>query len=167
MAGVVHVLPHLGGKDGLGDYACTVLTADDRDDKTIDPPQSLYFRLVMLYTQCDSTAFRSYSSEEGSWSEEAKLTNARLGRKQMGFGLTVDGFTHGVVGRGGRLVYWLSNNMVFVLCLEKLQLQMVINMPWSGKGWNFDMLNTLSGLSPNGMLCAIQLSRTPHVPWAS
>jgi len=85
----------------------------------------------------------------------------------MGFGLTVDGFTHGVVGRGGRLVYWLSNNMVFVLCLEKLQLQMVINIPRSGKGRNFDMLNTLSGLSPNGMLCAIQLSRTPHVPWAS
>jgi len=77
MAGVVHVLPHLGGKDGLGDYACTVLTADDRDDKTIDPPQSsLYFRLVMLYTRCDFTAFRSFSSEEGSWSEEAKLTNA-------------------------------------------------------------------------------------------
>ena len=30
----------LGGKDGLGHCACTVLTADDRDEKTIDLPQA-------------------------------------------------------------------------------------------------------------------------------
>jgi len=158
MAGVVHVLPHLGGMDGLGHYVCTVLTADDRDEKIIDPPRSTsYFRLVMLYTRCGFTAFRSYSSEEGSWSEEAKLTNSRLGRKQMG--LTNDGLTHnGVVGRGGRLVYWLSNKVVFVLCLETLQLS-VVSMPRSGNSQGFDMANTLLGLSPNGMLCAIQLGR--------
>ena len=153
MAGVVHVLPRLGGKDGLGSYACTVLTADDRDEKTIEPPRSSsYFRLVMVYTRRGFTAFRSYSSEEGSWSEEAKVTNARLGKKQMGL-------THnGVVGRGGRLVYWLSKNVVFVLSLETLQ-SAVVSMPRSGNGLKFDMANTLLGLSPNGMLCAIQLGR--------
>jgi hypothetical protein len=160
MAGVVHVLPHLGGKDGLGYYACTVLTADDRDEKTIDPPRSSsYFRLVLVYkyTRCGFTAFRSYSSEEGSWSEEAKVTNARLGNIQMG--LTDDSLTHnGVVGYGGRLVYWLSKNVVFVLCLATLQ-STVVSMPRSGNGQTFDMLNTLMGLSPNGMLCAIQLDR--------
>ncbi|KAF8670052.1 hypothetical protein HU200_051243 [Digitaria exilis] len=95
-------------KDGLGHYACTVLTADDRDEKTVEPPRSSsYFRLVMIYTRRDSTAFRSYS-------EEAKVTDARLGKKQMGL-------THsGVVHRGGRLVYWFAKNVVFVLCLETL-----------------------------------------------
>ena len=158
MAGVVHVLPRLGGKDGLGSYACTVLTADDRDEKTIEPPRSSsYFRLVMVYTRRGFTAFRSYSSEEGSWSEEAKVTNARLGKKQMGL-------THnGVVGRGGRLVYWLSKNVVFVLSLETLQ-SAVVSMPRSGNGLKFDMANTLLGLSPNGMLCAVQIGHVSLKP---
>lgn len=150
MSGVVHVLPPLGGKDGLGHYACTVLTADDRDEKTVEPPRSSsYFRLVMIYTRRDSTAFRSYSSEDGRWSEEAKVTDARLGKKQMGL-------THsGVVHRGGRLVYWFAKNVVFVLCLETLG-SAVVSMPRSGNGLRFDMVNTLLGLSPEGMLCAVQ-----------
>ncbi|CAL5003942.1 unnamed protein product [Urochloa decumbens] len=60
MAGVVYVLPPLIGKDGLGHYACTVLTADDRDEETADPPRSSsYFRLVMLYSRRGFTAFRT------------------------------------------------------------------------------------------------------------
>ncbi|CAO2176399.1 unnamed protein product [Urochloa humidicola] len=150
MAGVVHVLPRLGGKDGLGHYACTVLTADDRDEETADPPRSSsYFRLVMLYSRRGFTAFRSYLSDDGRWSEEGKVTGARLGKKQMG--LTYNG----VVGRGGRLVYWLAKNVVFVLSLETLQ-SAVVRMPWSGNGRNFDMVNTFLGLPPEGRLCAIQ-----------
>jgi hypothetical protein len=79
MEGVVHVLPPLGGKDSLKHYACAVLTADDCDEKTMDPPQSSsYFRLVLVYTRSSFTAFRSYSSEDRSWSEEAKATSPML-----------------------------------------------------------------------------------------
>lgn len=70
--GAVHILPPLGGKDGLGYYACTVFTAEDAS-------------LIMIYTRREFTAFRSYSSEDGKWSKEAKVrTNARLSEKQMG-----------------------------------------------------------------------------------
>jgi hypothetical protein len=60
-------------------------------------------------------------------------------------------------------VYWLSktNNIVFVLCLETLQ-SAEARMPWSGNGKNFDMANTLLGLSPQGRLCAIQLGHLSH-----
>ncbi|CAL5010280.1 unnamed protein product [Urochloa decumbens] len=153
MAGVVHVLPPLGGKDGLGHYACTALTADDRDEESVDPPRSSsYFRVVILYSRRGFTAFHSYSSDDGRWSEEGKVTSARLGKKQMG--LT----DSGVVGRGGRLVYWLAKNVVFVLPLETLQ-STLGSMPWSGNGRNFDMANTLLGLSLEGRLCAIQFGR--------
>jgi hypothetical protein len=155
MTGEVHVLPPLAGKDGLGHYSCTVLTAEDRDDKTTDPPPPpSYFRLVMVYTRRGFTAFRSYSSDEGSWSEEAKVTGSRLGKKQMGL-------THsGVVSRDGKLVYWMAKNVVLVLSLNKLQ-SMLGSMPRSGNGQIFDMKNTLLGLSPKGRLCAVQFDPLP------
>ncbi|CAO2210070.1 unnamed protein product [Urochloa humidicola] len=106
----------------------------------------------MLYSRRGFTAFRSYSSDDGRWSEEGKVIGARLGKKQMG--LTCSG----VVGRGGRLVYWLAKNVVFVLSLDTLE-SVVGRMPWSGNGQNFDMINTLLGLSPKGRLCAIQFGR--------
>lgn len=154
MTGQVHLLPPLAGKDGLGHYACTVLTAEDRDDKTTDPPPPSYFRLVMVYTRRGFTAFRSYSSDEGSWSEEAKMTGSRLGKKQMGL-------THsGVVSRDRKRVYWMAKNMVLVLSLNNLQSALVF-MPRSGNGKIFDMKNSLLGLSPKGLLCAVQFDPLP------
>uniref|UniRef100_A0A0A9C0K5 F-box associated domain-containing protein n=1 Tax=Arundo donax TaxID=35708 RepID=A0A0A9C0K5_ARUDO len=152
MTGDVHLLPPLSGKDGLGHYACTVLTADDLDDKNTDPLRSSYYRLLMLYTRRSFTAFQSYWSDDGSWSKEAKVIHARLGKKRMG--LT----QMGVVARGGKLVYWLAKNVVFVLCLDTME-SMVASMPCSGKGWGFDMANTLLGLSPEGKLYAVQFDR--------
>ncbi|CAO2187077.1 unnamed protein product [Urochloa humidicola] len=142
MAGVVHVLPPLGGKDGLEHYACTVLTADDHGKETGDPPRSSsYFRVVMLYSRRSFTAFRSYSSDDGRWSEEGMVTGARLGKKQMGWTCS------GLVDPCGSVVYWLARNVVFVLCLETLT-SAVFDIPRSGNGKNFDMVNTLLGLSP-------------------
>ncbi|KAJ1267377.1 hypothetical protein BS78_07G051600 [Paspalum vaginatum] len=162
MTGDVHVLPPLGGKDGLGHYACAVVTADDHDDKSADllpPPGPSYFRLVMVYTRRGFTAFRSYSSSDGSWSEEAKVTNGRLGKKQMGL-------THsGVVLHGGRVVCWLAKNIVFKLCLETLQ-STVLSMPYSGNTRSFDMANTLLGSLPDGRLCAVQFDRHPSLATA-
>ncbi|WVZ94983.1 hypothetical protein U9M48_040800 [Paspalum notatum var. saurae] len=159
MTGDVHVLPPLGGKDGLGHYACAVVTADDLDDKSaglLPPPGPSYFRLVMVYTRRGFTAFRSYSSSDGSWSEEAKVTNGRLGKKQMGM-------THsGVVLHGGRVVCWLAKNIVFRLCLDTRQ-STVLSMPCSGNTRTFDMANTLLGSLPDGKLCAVQFDRHPSL----
>ncbi|KAL6840883.1 hypothetical protein ACP4OV_029409 [Aristida adscensionis] len=150
MTGAVRLLPPLSGKDGLGHYACTVLTADDLDDGTGKP--SSYFRVVMVYTRRGFTAFRSYSSDDGSWSEEGKVTSARLGKKQMGV-------THmGVVNPGSKIVFWLAKNVLFVLSLSSLA-SAVGSMPRSGNGRSFDMANTLLGLSPHGRLCAVQFDR--------
>ncbi|KAF8670051.1 hypothetical protein HU200_051242 [Digitaria exilis] len=152
MSGLVHVLPFLDGKEGVLHYACTVLNADDSDEKTVTPPRSSsYFRLVIVYTRHGFTVFRSYSSEEGSWSEEAKVNTAMLGQKQMSF---TQG-QGGIVQHGGRLVHWLARNVVFVLSLETLQ-SVVVSVPRSGNGQRFDMENTLLGLSPEERLCVIQ-----------
>ncbi|CAO2187058.1 unnamed protein product [Urochloa humidicola] len=151
LTGDVHVLPALGDEKFPGHYACTVLTADDDcHDKAIDPPRSTsYFRLIMVYTRSGFTAFRSYSSEEGSWSEEAKATSARLCQKQM------VSTRSGIVQHGGRLVHWLAKNSVFVLSLTMMQ-SVVVSLPSSGNGQSFDMENTLLGMSPEGRLCAVQ-----------
>ncbi|TVU42911.1 hypothetical protein EJB05_09335, partial [Eragrostis curvula] len=153
MTGDVHILPPLSGKDGLGHFACTVITAEYQDNMNTDaaPARSSYFRLLLLYTRRGFTAFRSYSSDEGSWSEEAKVTNARLGKKQMGL-------THmGVADHGDDLAYWLAKNVVFVLSLKTMASK-VIHMPHSGNGWKFDMVNTLLGFSPEGNHCAVQFA---------
>ncbi|CAL5010279.1 unnamed protein product [Urochloa decumbens] len=158
MNGEVHVLPALGDDKFPGHYACTVLTADDCDDKAIDPPRSSsYFRLVMVYTRSGFTAFRSYSSEEVSWSEEAKVTSARLGQKQMALSRS------GIVQHGGRLVHWLTKNVVFMLSLTTLQ-SLVVSLPSSENGQKFDMENTLLGMSPEGRLCAIQFGHLFLMP---
>ncbi|CAO2164331.1 unnamed protein product [Urochloa humidicola] len=84
MTDEAHALPPLAGKDGLGHYACTVLTADDYPDG-IDPPQSpSSYRLLLLYSRHDFTAFWSYSDDNGGWSTEAKVTGAQLGKREMG-----------------------------------------------------------------------------------
>ncbi|CAO2199813.1 unnamed protein product [Urochloa humidicola] len=107
----------------------------------------------MLYSRRSFTAFRSYSSDDGRWSEEGKVTGARFGKKQMGWTCS------GLVDPCGSVVYWLARNVVFVLCLETLT-SAVFDIPRSGNGKNFDMVNTLLGLSPEeGRLCAIQFAR--------
>ncbi|CAO2187049.1 unnamed protein product [Urochloa humidicola] len=161
MAGEVHALPPL---EGIGlHYACTVLTADDR--KTTDPPRpSSYFCVVMLYSRQSFTAFRSYSSDGGRWSEEKEVTGAAIHTREMGETCS------GVVGPGGRLVYWLTKNSahfshcVFMLSLQTLQLWEV-PLPSSGNGFKLklDVENTLLGLSPEGRLCAIQFGGHPFL----
>jgi hypothetical protein len=92
MTGAARVLPPLTGKDGVGHFACTVLTADDyqyqvQDGVAITPPpprlSSPHYRLLVLYNRRDFTAIRSYSSKDGSWSPERRVTGAQLGKRQM------------------------------------------------------------------------------------
>jgi hypothetical protein len=145
MTGEVHILPPLRGKNGLGHYTCTVVTATDYPDKN-----SSYFRLVMVYNRREFTAFRSYSSKDRCWSPEAKVTRFKFAKR--GVGLT----RNGVVSRGGRVAYWLSRDIVFGLHLDT-QEATIACLPRSGEGEVSDRENTLLGMTPEGRLCAIQI----------
>jgi hypothetical protein len=54
----------------------------------------------------------------------------------------------------------MAKNMVLVLSLNNLQSALVF-MPRSGNGKIFDMKNSLLGLSPKGLLCAVQFDPLP------
>ncbi|EEE55389.1 hypothetical protein OsJ_03469 [Oryza sativa Japonica Group] len=90
MTGDVAVLPPLSGKDRPRMYACTLLTDADIDQP---PPSANFFRVLIVYNRDRFTAFRSYSSDTGSWSMEAKktpgpkLTNWDLGK--LGHGIVL------------------------------------------------------------------------------
>ncbi|RCV29946.1 hypothetical protein SETIT_6G054600v2 [Setaria italica] len=162
MTGEVRALPPLTGKDGVGYYACTVLTADDyqyqvqNSDAGTPPPSASHYRLLMVYNRRDFTAFRSYSSEDGGgWGPERKVTGARLGKRHMRL-------THGgVVACGGRAAYWkTSGGGVFGLRLDTLEATKVslLEVVGGGEAPAFNVLNTLLGMAPDGRLCAVQLS---------
>ncbi|XP_044957254.1 uncharacterized protein LOC123408135 [Hordeum vulgare subsp. vulgare] len=145
MTGEVDVLPPLSGEDGLGRYACTVLTADDHD-QTSDPPPPAY-RVILFYNTCRSnTAFRSYSSEDGVWSPET-IRGERLGKKQMGVGVT----RTSVVVYGGKVACWFAKNAVLALSLNTLLPQVLSRAFVDG--------NTILGVSPppGRRLCTIQM----------
>ncbi|CAN6164638.1 unnamed protein product [Urochloa humidicola] len=156
ITGEVHALPPLTGKEGLGCYACTVLTADDYHggNGTDSPRSPSSYRLLLVYSRRGFTAFRSYSSDSdgsgGGWSPEAKVTGAQLGTKQMG--LT----RNGVVAPGGRVAYWLAKDVLFELHLDTMKAS-VASLPRTGQGLRFDRENTLLGFTAEGRLCIIQL----------
>ncbi|KAF8781336.1 hypothetical protein HU200_000542 [Digitaria exilis] len=116
MTGHVHALPPLTDKDSLRHYACTVITSDDYYDGGGERRRSTStYRLLLVYSRRGFTAFRIYSSDDGSWSSETKVTGARLSRKQMRLTRS------GVVARGGHAAYWLAKNLVFGLRLDTLE----------------------------------------------
>ncbi|KAF8689828.1 hypothetical protein HU200_041459 [Digitaria exilis] len=161
MTGHVHALPPLTDKDSLRHYACTVITFGDYYDggeRRRSP--STYDRLLLVYSRRGFTAFRIYSSDDGSWSSETKVTGARLSKKQMRLTRS------GVVARGGHAAYWLAKNLVFGLRLDTLEAS-VATLPWSGHGLAFDKENTLMGFTPEGRLCTVQLDLSPRRPAAT
>ncbi|KAF8730182.1 hypothetical protein HU200_017154 [Digitaria exilis] len=160
MTGHVHALPPLTDKDSLRHYACTVITSDDYYDGGGERRRSTStYRLLLVYSRRGFTAFRIYSSDDGSWSSETKVTGARLSRKQMRLTRS------GVVARGGHAAYWLAKNLVFGLRLDTLEAS-VATLPWSGHGLAFDKENTLHGFTPEGRLCTVQLD-LPRRPAAT
>ncbi|KAK3153439.1 hypothetical protein QOZ80_2BG0172670 [Eleusine coracana subsp. coracana] len=151
MTGEVTVLPPLTGKESLGRYACTVLTAEDGSN---DHNRSSY-RLVIVYTRRTFTACRSYSSEDGAWGPEAKVTTVSgITQKQMaamtGAGVVV-----------GNAAYWHARTKVFGLHLDTLVAEHV-EMSENGHRRHNPAVNTMLGVSPDGRLRTIQL--IDHVP---
>ncbi|KAG2581877.1 hypothetical protein PVAP13_6KG075100, partial [Panicum virgatum] len=161
MTGAARVLPPLTGKDGVGHFACTVLTADDyqyqvQDGVAITPPpprlSSPHYRLLVLYNRRDFTAIRSYSSKDGSWSPERRVTGAQLGKRQMR--LT----RGGVVAGGGSVSYWFTTGAVFELRLDTLEAT-TVSLPTRGGGARaFTIRNTALGTTPEGRLCVVQFA---------
>lgn len=165
MSGEVHELPALRGKDGLGHYACTVLTTVDYQNKNNNPqpPLSSHYHLLMVYSRLHYTAFRSYSSKDGIWRPEGKVTGAQLGKNQIQL------MRNGVIACGGQVAYWITKDLVFGLHLNTLEATMT-RLPWSGGNTFIDTENILLGMTPKGRLCAIQFSRhwylSTHGKWA-
>ncbi|CAL5010288.1 unnamed protein product [Urochloa decumbens] len=151
-AAFIHTLPPLTGKDGVGHYACTVLTADDRHGEnggTDSPRSASSYRLLLVYSRRDFTAFRSYSSSDddgGGWSPEAKVTGARLGKQQMGL------MRNGVVAPGGRVAYWLAKDAVFALRLDTMEASVLAKR-------RVHIDSTRLGFTPEGNLCTVKLDR--------
>ncbi|CAL5008300.1 unnamed protein product [Urochloa decumbens] len=152
MTGLQHTLPPLTGKDGVGHYACTVLTADDRHGEnggTDSLRSASSYRLLLVHSRRGFTAFRSYSSDDndgGGWSPEAKVTGAQLGKQQMGL------MCNGVVAPGGRVAYWLAKDVVFALRLDTMEASVLAK-----KRVHID--STRLGFTPEGNLCKVQLDR--------
>ncbi|TVU31470.1 hypothetical protein EJB05_23155, partial [Eragrostis curvula] len=107
-------LRHKNGKDSLGEYACTVLTADDNNaDQSCS--SSSWYRLIIMYRRQTFAACRTYSSEDGAWGPEAKVSVPSV--------ITANQMT-AMTGTGaavGNTEYWHTKNQVFVLRLDTVR----------------------------------------------
>ncbi|XP_072146341.1 uncharacterized protein [Setaria viridis] len=106
--GDLAVLPPLAGADNLGDYACALYTGHDLDTPR---PLSPFFRLLIVYNRRAFTALRSYSSDTGRWSTEAKRS---WGPKIASEKLRELG--QSIVFRG--VAYWLLGRTAFAVRLD-------------------------------------------------
>ncbi|WVZ90522.1 hypothetical protein U9M48_036816 [Paspalum notatum var. saurae] len=79
MTGDEASLPPLAGDDKPGVYACALLTGEDLEEPppTARRPTSTsspgFFRVLIVHNRRGFTALRTYSSDTGSWSAEARL----------------------------------------------------------------------------------------------
>uniref|UniRef100_A0A0E0M282 DUF7595 domain-containing protein n=1 Tax=Oryza punctata TaxID=4537 RepID=A0A0E0M282_ORYPU len=105
MTGDVSMLPPLSGKDKPGFYVCTLLTADD----LLEPPcTTTFFRVLIVYNRPSFTALRSYSSETGRWSAEARRSvPKKINTRRM------QQLRHAVVLRG--VAYWTLRHTAFAV----------------------------------------------------
>ncbi|TVU31469.1 hypothetical protein EJB05_23154, partial [Eragrostis curvula] len=147
MTGEVTVLPPLSGKDSLGDYACTVLTADDSDTTDQSCSISSWYRLLIVYRRQSFAACRTYSSDDSAWGPEAEVNVPSVITANQMTAMTSTGV---VVGN---TVYWHTKNQVFVLCLITLKAHFM-NMPQTGHD---PIGNAMLGVSPDGRLRALQV----------
>jgi hypothetical protein len=106
--GDLAVLPALAGGDNPGDYVCALYTGHDLDTPR---PLSSFFRLLIVYNRRAFTALRSYSSDTGYWSTEAKRS---YGPKIASEKLRELG--QSIVSRG--VAYWLMRRTAFAVRLD-------------------------------------------------
>ncbi|CAN6381107.1 unnamed protein product [Urochloa humidicola] len=93
--GELFMISPLAGADNPGDYTCAIYTGHD-----LEPPRPLlaFFRLLIVYNRRAFTALRSYSSDTGRWSAEAKrswgpkIPNEKL--RELGQSIVVGGVAY-------------------------------------------------------------------------
>nr|CAB3476897.1 unnamed protein product [Digitaria exilis] len=94
MRGEIAMLPPLAGAEKPGDYACALYTG--HDDLVTPRPLSAFFRLLIVYNRRAFTALRSYSSDAGRWSTEAKRSwGPKIASpRHLGQSIVVDGVAY-------------------------------------------------------------------------
>uniref|UniRef100_A0A0D3HBS7 F-box domain-containing protein n=1 Tax=Oryza barthii TaxID=65489 RepID=A0A0D3HBS7_9ORYZ len=145
MTGDVATLPPLHGDDKPGAYACALLTADDLDDP---PPSSpTFFRVLVVYNRRTFTALRSYSSDTGRWSAEARRSGPKLSS------YTVHHLRQSVVHGG--VAYWPLAHTAFAVRADTPEPEEMPMPPAVPKAPPHDHL---LGISPDGKLSFIVTS---------
>ncbi|RCV25695.1 hypothetical protein SETIT_5G185600v2 [Setaria italica] len=117
------MLPPLAGTDKPGDYACALYTGHDLDSPR---PLSAFFRLLIVYNRRAFTAMRSYSSDIGRWSTEAKRSwGPKIASEKLHeFGQSI------VVGG---VAYWLLRRSAFAVRVDTPE-PTEVPMPPTGPG---------------------------------
>uniref|UniRef100_A0A0E0M625 F-box domain-containing protein n=1 Tax=Oryza punctata TaxID=4537 RepID=A0A0E0M625_ORYPU len=141
--GDVSTLPPLHGDDKPGSYACALLTADDLDPPR-RPSSSTFFRVVVVYNRRTFTAFRSYSSDSGRWSAEARQSGTKMSS------YTLHHLRQSVVHGG--VAYWPLAHTAFAVRVDTPEPE---EMPMPPAVPNAPRHDHLLGVTPNGDLSFI------------
>ncbi|WVZ90528.1 hypothetical protein U9M48_036821, partial [Paspalum notatum var. saurae] len=170
MTGDEAPLPPLSGDDKPGVYACALLTGEDLEEPppTTRRPTSTsspgFFRVLIVHNRRGFTALRTYSSDTGSWSAEARL-DGRSPKKLKSDQLRELG--QAVVIRG--VAYWhlslrlqeeeggAAADALFAVRFDTPEPPAhVTSMPPPAFNYNFNRSYGLLGTTRDGKLCSIR-----------
>ncbi|KAL6840848.1 hypothetical protein ACP4OV_029374 [Aristida adscensionis] len=153
MTGDVAPLPPLSGGDKPGHYACALLAGDDDLDATAPgrPLPPTFFRMAIVYNRHRFTALRTYSSDSGAWSGEAKLSGPRVDSHRL------RRLGQAVVLRG--VAYWPLRETALAVRLDTPEPTEVTNMPLHGVS-DAAQRRRLLGITADGKLCFVRAGKS-------
>ncbi|KAJ1265606.1 hypothetical protein BS78_08G089200 [Paspalum vaginatum] len=170
MTGDEAPLPPLSGDEGV--YACALLTGDDDLGEARPPPpprprpssSPAFFRVLIVHNRRGFTALRSYSSDTGSWSAEAKLNGGGPKKiksdqlRELGQAVVIRGVAYWhlslrLKGAGGAD----ADDALFAVRFDTSEppTHVTMSVPPPGINYNYNRSYRLLGTTPEGKLCYI------------